>query len=275
MDLYIIFESKHNASEKSKKYDNHTIAGLWVTIYIFFDNQNGAPGLSSSSSKESKESEERKESTSDLNKIEAEENSINNDLNVHNDTNIYASKSGTMYIVADAAMAGGMSGGPLVNIDGEVMGVISLVRADLNALGNYAISSSTIATFLERMGSLYYNTNQKGNTTSTSSFDKNLVLLMENNENGENTINKFRVVLYNDNMNKRERVSKVLQKTLNIEKQKAENIMTFAHKKGRVIVEEFDSKENNNGREEAFSLCEALRREDLLVEVQRFPYNKN
>ena len=224
-----------------------------------------APGLSSSSPPPYEENQTN---------IASADLSVNGDNDTDGDAKLRPSTD-TMYIVTDAAMAGGMSGGPLVNIDGEIMGMNSLVRSDLRALGNYAISTTTIVSFLDRLKSLYYGnsennddqeSSQRNNNKEGSSVGMYNLTIIEGPEKlGEKT-SKYRVVLFNDNVNKRERVSQVLQDLLKVEQNKAEEIMVYAHQTGRAVVEEFATE---NGREGANSLCNALRNQDLLVEVEK------
>jgi S1-C subfamily serine protease len=58
----------------------------------------------------------------------------------------------TKYVVTDAAMAGGMSGGPLIDADaGVVLGLNALINMELRALGNYAVSAAECTDFLDRL----------------------------------------------------------------------------------------------------------------------------
>ena len=235
-----------------------------------------APGLSSSNTGQS----------------ELNDKDLNLNIDGKKDDNTIRASSNTMFIVTDAAMAGGMSGGPLVNIDGEVIGMNSLVRSDLRALGNYAISDSTIESFLTRLGDLYFYQQQRKQNgqplSETKPSRKNCnVTLVEGEfaeENNQNSFHTYRIVLYNDNYNKRERVAKILQETLDFETEKAEEIMMSAHQKGRAIIKEFidnpigdvsnlsnESSTGSNGmsaRETAMSIYQILKKEDLLVEVE-------
>jgi len=141
----------------------------------------------------------------------------------------------TIYVVTDAAMSGGMSGGPLVNAVGTVMGVVALIRPDLRALGNYAVSAEEIRSFLA-------NVEQRSSEDYVSATG-------------------YRVYLFNDGMNKKERVSSVLKSIAMMEEEDANKVMMEAHSTGRGVVREFP------GREQAEELCKALRKEDILVEV--------
>ena len=58
-----------------------------------------------------------------------------------------------IFVVTDAAMSGGMSGGPLVDSQGVVLGVNAFIRPDLRALGNYAVSSLEVIDFLQSISS--------------------------------------------------------------------------------------------------------------------------
>lgn len=143
----------------------------------------------------------------------------------------------TIYVVTDAAMSGGMSGGPLVNAEGTVMGVNALIRPDLRALGNYAVSAEEIRSFLA-------NVEQRSSEDNASATG-------------------YRVYLFNDGMNKKERVSSVLKSIAMMEKEDAKKVMMEAHSTGRGVVREFSE------RVQAEELCKALRKEDILVEVDQ------
>lgn len=146
----------------------------------------------------------------------------------------------TTYVVTDAAMSGGMSGGPLTDASGDVLGVNALIRPDLRALGNYAVSSEEVLAFLGAVRSI-----QRGENVETCSATL------------------FEVTLYNDRMNKKERVSEILMGVVGMNAESAEDVMMKAHKTGRGIVRSFDN------QDEADKLCLALKRKDLLVEVQQ------
>ena len=143
----------------------------------------------------------------------------------------------TTYVVTDAAMSPGMSGGPLVDESGNVLGVNALIRPDLRALGNYAVSSKEVGTFLK---------------TIQFSKDKDSTVKAA-----------YRVVLFNDPMNKKERVSNVLQTVASLDEEEANRVMMEAHKTGQGVVSNFY--EPND----AERMCTALRQEDVLVEVEQ------
>ncbi|KAL7529802.1 hypothetical protein ACHAWF_003116 [Thalassiosira exigua] len=153
------------------------------------------------------------------------------------------------FVVTDASMAPGMSGGPLANANGEVMGMCALVRPDLRALGNYAVSGFTCQEFLKK-------------------------LMTKVRPDGD-TLDKrgYRVVLFNDRMNKKERVAKILRNVAEMDGKSANSVMMAAHLTGRGIIKEF--KMNAQGNEDAGDalslaeeLCECMRKEDVLVEVE-------
>lgn len=139
----------------------------------------------------------------------------------------------TAFVVTNAAMSGGMSGGPLVDIEGRVVGVNALIRPDLRALGNYAVSSMELVHFLKAA---------RGQPEAMSA--PSAVLLW----------------LYNDPMNKRERVAAVLQTVAGLNSTLAEHVMMQAHTTGRGNIGNFTN------LEEAIRMGQALRDQDLLVE---------
>eukprot|EP00545_Synedropsis_sp_CCMP1620_P005613 CAMPEP_0119028458 /NCGR_PEP_ID=MMETSP1176-20130426/38910_1 /TAXON_ID=265551 /ORGANISM="Synedropsis recta cf, Strain CCMP1620" /LENGTH=252 /DNA_ID=CAMNT_0006984591 /DNA_START=45 /DNA_END=803 /DNA_ORIENTATION=- len=155
----------------------------------------------------------------------------------------------TTFVVTDAAMSGGMSGGPLVDAQGNVLGVNALIRPDLRALGNYAISAEEVTQFLE---SVVLQQQQQTETKSESSVDK---------KNGKHD-SCYRVYLFNDRMNKKERVSSVLKSVALLDDDTANEVMMQAHATGRGIVG------NYTGKVEAETMCTALRDQDLLVEFE-------
>lgn len=150
--------------------------------------------------------------------------------------NITNSSDTTRYVVTNAAMAGGMSGGPLVDDNGRVVGVNALINMELRALGNYAVGALEIQSFLSKVMSDYNNNDR----------DKS-----------------YRLWLYNDRFNKRERVSKILQEVVKLSEEEANEVMMEAHTKGRGLIGEFVN------QEEAQTLSIALQREDLLIDFEK------
>jgi len=159
----------------------------------------------------------------------------------NNKTTTSGSMDTTTFVVTNAAMAGGMSGGPLTDADGKVLGVNALIRPDLRALGNYAVSAQEVLLFLKQQ--------QEQSAKSISMSDVN----------EKDRI--YSVYLFNDPMNKKERVSNILQSVVNVTGDAANDIMMEAHRTGRAEVSKFAQ------RDEAEHLCQALKQEDLLVEV--------
>jgi S1-C subfamily serine protease/ATP-dependent Clp protease adapter protein ClpS len=144
----------------------------------------------------------------------------------------------TTFVVTDAAMSGGMSGGPLVDVNGKVLGVNALVRPDLRALGNYAVSAEEVIGFLESIS-------------------------LHEEESSDDAASGYRVWLFNDRMNKKERVSSVLKSIAMLDDEKANQVMMQAHTMGRGMVG------NYTNRDAAETMYSALREEDLLVEFER------
>ena len=85
-----------------------------------------------------------------------------------------------VFVVTDAAMSGGMSGGPLVNASGFVLGVNALIRPDLRALGNYAVSTQEVLAFLTRL----YFTNRRRIIIATNQWLSSLVVQRSNEQTG-------------------------------------------------------------------------------------------
>lgn len=149
------------------------------------------------------------------------------------------------FVVTDASMAPGMSGGPVADATGAVLGMCALVRPDLRALGNYAVSAKNCREFLERM---------------------------ERSTIGEQGVPAgFRVVLFNDRMNKRARVAQILRDVAKMDEVEATSVMMAAHTRGRGVLKEFyveDGVAADDARGRADELCESMRKEDVLVEVE-------
>lgn len=146
-------------------------------------------------------------------------------------------KTACCYVVTDAAMAGGMSGGPLVDVNGAVIGMNSLLRPDLGPLGNYAVNVGECHEFLSMVSS---------RNALTSNPNESL----------------HQVVIFNDPMNTRARVAKVLQEIAKINATQAEECMLQAHNEGWAIVQTFLKKSD------AERLCTAIQNEDILAELR-------
>ena len=177
----------------------------------------------------------------------------------------------TSFVVTDAAMAGGMSGGPLVDSSGTVLGVNALVRPDLRALGNYAVDAAECRAFLSDLAK----TDRQGGQVVARTESKKI------SDSSCSGGTRYRVLLYNDRHNKRERVSRILRDAAGLDTSTADEVMMMAHKTGRGIVREFfspiqlegmDRTKNDDSLsalEAACNLRDKLRDHDILVEIER------
>lgn len=146
------------------------------------------------------------------------------------------------YVVTDAAMAGGMSGGPLLSAQGQLLGVNTLVRPDQRGIGNYAISATRALEAATEIASRAAVADE-GELTGTE---------------------ELTLFLFNDRVNKRARVEGVLKRA-GIEEAEAHRAMMDAHRTGRGIVRAFPIV----AKSEAEALRDQLADGDLLVELQR------
>lgn len=139
---------------------------------------------------------------------------------------------------------------------GNVVGVNTLVRPELRGLGNYAIASSCVATVLDA-----------------------IALGLAEDGDACRCIG-YRIVLFNDRFNKRQRVESILMQEAGLSMDEAQAAMMRAHTTGRGIVRTFEVTRaassgggNDGDARSAAEAAEAMRAllasADLLVEVER------
>mmetsp|Transcript_20317 Transcript_20317/g.81164 ORF Transcript_20317/g.81164 Transcript_20317/m.81164 type:complete len:353 (+) Transcript_20317:248-1306(+) len=143
-------------------------------------------------------------------------------------------------VIADAAVSGGMSGGPLLDVEGRVIGLMT-TRTPIGAL---AVSGQACERFVAEAA--------RGFIASTTDDAASLVARQQ-----------YEVVLFNDMLNTRQRVESVLLEVAELDRTAAGQAMMAAHTTGTGVVKTFDPSD----REAADALCDRLRQADLLVEV--------
>jgi S1-C subfamily serine protease len=189
----------------------------------------------------------------------------------------------TSFVITDAAMAGGMSGGPLVNNEGIVLGINALVRPDLRALGNYAVSALECEIFLEKLEDKRSKDAAKSGAVKRVNSrrvkgDERSGKMAELQQTASTEMDSgvagFRVMLYGYSSNKPE-ATKVLRRIAGLDELRAENAMRSAQSFGAGVVDEFYVAESG-GRERAIKaarksadeLSEKLKEEGMMVEVE-------
>lgn len=202
----------------------------------------------------------------------------------------------TSFVITDAAMAGGMSGGPLVNGEGVVLGVNALVRPDLRALGNYAVSSIECESFLEKLEDQREadaeKASRKDDTRSErrkkrrearksaeeDSEDSSSSSSSDSSEDDDGVpadgVAGYRVMLYGYSTSKAEATT-VLRRAAGLDELRAENAMRSAYSFGAGVVDEFYVSEAGDrkraekaAKKKADELLEKLKEEGMMVEVE-------
>lgn len=117
---------------------------------------------------------------------------------------------GGRYLLTDASLSPGMSGGPLCNDRGEVMGVNTLIRGDMNGMGMCVTAGAVREALDDMLGG------GSGGTASAAA--------------------RCEVVLHNDGMNTRARVAALLKDVAGLSDDAANAVMMDAHKGGQGVV---------------------------------------
>lgn len=198
----------------------------------------------------------------------------------------------TSFVITDAAMAGGMSGGPLVNNEGIVLGINALVRPDLRALGNYAVSALECESFLGKLeekrskDAAKSSTSKRGSPRTANYNDSDategspqrsgkMAELQTTTATDVNSgIAGFRVMLYGYSSDK-PAAAKILRRVAGLDELRAENAMRSAQNFGSGVVDEFYVAESGNreravkaARKSADELSEKLEKEGMMVQVE-------
>eukprot|EP00984_Skeletonema_dohrnii_P030981 scaffold22928_cov157-Skeletonema_dohrnii-CCMP3373.AAC.3 len=198
----------------------------------------------------------------------------------------------TSFVITDAAMAGGMSGGPLVNGAGVVLGVNALVRPDLRALGNYAVSSIECESFLEKLEEQRENEAERASRKEDTRRERRKKRKEARSKSVEDTSSSssppvdeddgvpvegvagYRVMLYGYSSSKAEATT-ALRRAAGLDELRAENAMRSAYSFGAGVVDEFYVSEVGDrkraeraAKKKAEELLEKLKEEGMMVEVE-------
>lgn len=195
----------------------------------------------------------------------------------------------TSFVITDAAMAGGMSGGPLVNHEGIVLGINALVRSDLRALGNYAVSALECEAFLERLEDKQSKQASRSSRTSTNRVSRRAKANADNDDESEELpeeedssslpaedagVAGYRVMLYGYSSDKSDAI-KTLRRVAGLDELRAENAMRSTNSFGAGVVDEFYVAESGSreravkaARKSADDLLDKLKSEGMMAEVE-------
>jgi len=196
----------------------------------------------------------------------------------------------TAFVITDAAMAGGMSGGPLVNNEGIVLGINALVRPDLRALGNYAVSALECETFLEKLEDK--RSEDAGQSRTTKRVSVRTAKTVSSSQDSEESTSRgfgkepqtstaadegvagYRVMLYGYSTDKAD-ATRILRRVAGLDQLRAENAMRSATSFGAGVVDEFYVAESGNreravkaARKSADELLDKLKEEGMMAEVE-------